>query len=338
MIQEMRRTYKCHLLLAVTLLSFATALFAKTPKWKSYSYPSDGFCVFFPSDPKVERSSVPIDTITVELRTYTATSSSATLYVGVADFGAIALGLDPDALLQAGKNGGLSNSKSHLLSEKNIFLGKYHGLEFEAEDDKFYTTARIYLVGGILYQTMVASPIRTKYADTARFLDSFQLIPRVDSEAPATQTTEWKTYSYPSDGFSASFPAEPQLSKNNVETKTGKFEVHTYSVILKPAWVVAVVDYGQQAKNADPDTLLGLGKQGALSNSNAHLVSEKKITLDGNHGLEFEVESDMAHYSYRIYLVGGTLYQTLVISDTADKYVDAARFLDSFRLIARVDN
>jgi hypothetical protein len=156
--------------------------------------------------------------------------------------------------------------------------------------------------------------------------------------ALAAQTPKWKTYSYPSDGFSASFPAEPQLTKNTGETKTGKFEARSYTVILKPAWVVAVIDYGEQAPSADPDALLGLGKQGFLQTSNAHLISEKKITLDGNNGLEFEAESTMAHYSYRIYIVGTTLYQTFVISDPADQHADAARFLDSFHLIPRVHN
>jgi hypothetical protein len=38
--------------------------------------------------------------------------------------------------------------------------------------------ARIYLVGDTLYQTLVASPFGSNYADKARFLDSFELIPR----------------------------------------------------------------------------------------------------------------------------------------------------------------
>jgi hypothetical protein len=154
--------------------------------------------------------------------------------------------------------------------------------------------------------------------------------------APSAQTVEWKTYSYPEDGFSVSFPSQPQLKKSSLDTKTGEIEVRTYLVILQPAWVVAVIDYGEQAANADPDTLLELGKQGALSSSSAHLLSEKKITLDGHHGLQFEAESSVAHFSSRIYLVGGTLYQTMVVSDPSDKSAETARFLDSFQLIARI--
>jgi hypothetical protein len=34
------------------------------------------------------------------------------------------------------------------------------------------------MVGSTLYQTLVVAPLGKPYADTARFLDSFQLIPR----------------------------------------------------------------------------------------------------------------------------------------------------------------
>jgi len=154
--------------------------------------------------------------------------------------------------------------------------------------------------------------------------------------SPIAQATEWKTYRYPSDGFSVSFPSQPQLKKNLLETKTGEIVVRMYVVILQPAWMVTVIDYAEQATNADPDTLLEVGKQGALSSTNAHLLSEKKITLNGNHGIQFEAESSMAHFSLRLYLVGGTLYQTMVVSDPADKSAETTRFLDSFQLIARV--
>ena len=44
-----------------------------------------------------------------------------------------------------------------------------------------------------------------------------------------------------------------------------------------------------------------------MSNSKAHILSEGKITLGANPDLEFEAESDVDHFSARIYLVGATL-------------------------------
>ena len=79
-------------------------------------------------------------------------------------------------------------------------------------------------------------------------------------------------------------------------------------------------------------------KKDALSNFNSHLLSEKKITLGTYPGVEFEAESDAAHFSARIYMVGTTLYQTLAVAALGKPYADATRFLDSFQLIARVPN
>jgi hypothetical protein len=81
-------------------------------------------------------------------------------------------------VLQGAKSGALENTNAHLLSEKAITLGIYPGVEFEAENDTMHFSARIYLVGTTLYQTLIASPLGKPYAGTTRFLDSFQLIAR----------------------------------------------------------------------------------------------------------------------------------------------------------------
>jgi len=103
------------------------------------------------------------------------------MFVGVCDYGAAVTGKDPDALLQGAKNGALQNSKSHLLSEQKITLGVYHGVEFEAESDAAHFSARVYIVGTTLYQTLVVYPLGAPYAGTTRFLDSFQLIARTSN-------------------------------------------------------------------------------------------------------------------------------------------------------------
>lgn len=157
--------------------------------------------------------------------------------------------------------------------------------------------------------------------------------------ALSAQAQEWNTYSYASDGFRASFPSAPEQQKRNVPTNAGSFELRSYLVQVSPyALFIGVCDYGGQANGSDPDTLLQGAKQGALTNSNSHLVSENKITLGIYHGIGFEAESDTAHFSARIYMVGDTLYQTLAVSPLGKPYADTARFLDSFQLIPRVRN
>ena len=156
---------------------------------------------------------------------------------------------------------------------------------------------------------------------------------------PAAPVPDWKSYSYPADGFNSAFPFAPELQKKDVPTDAGSFQLRSYiAQVESVALFVGVCDYGAAAEGKDPDDMLKGARDGALKNSNSHLVSEHMITLGIYHGLTFESESDSAHFSARIYIVGTTLYQTLVVSPKEALYPDTTRFLDSFQLIARVRN
>jgi hypothetical protein len=180
----MRRSFQRSFVLV--LLGFAAVVCAQapdskpvqTPEWKSYSYPADGFKASYPSEPEVQKRDVPTDAGSFELRSYIGEVAPVALFVGVCDYGQSAAGRDPEVLLQGAESGALTNSKSHELSQKKITLGIYHGLEFESESDAAHFSARIYLVGTTLYQTLVVSPLEKPYAETTRFLDSFQLVAR----------------------------------------------------------------------------------------------------------------------------------------------------------------
>jgi hypothetical protein len=178
MMQQVCRSFARRLAVCVTLLSFAAALGAQTPAWKTYSYSEDGFSAAYPSEPSIDKKSVPTDAGSFELRSYIGTDGNVAMFVGICDYGSKTAGKDADELLQGAKNGALENSKSHLLSETKTTFGIYHGLTFEAESDQAHFSARVYMVGSTLYQTLVVVPLGKPYADTARFLDSFQLIPR----------------------------------------------------------------------------------------------------------------------------------------------------------------
>jgi hypothetical protein len=155
------------------------------------------------------------------------------------------------------------------------------------------------------------------------------------AQPAAGQTPNWQTYSYSTDGFSASFPAQPEAQKKNVNTDAGTFELRSYiGMDGEVALFVGVCDYGNATAGKNPDDLLQGAKNGALQNASAHLLSETKTTLGIYHGLTLEAESDQAHFSLRIYMVGSTLYQTLVVVPLGKPYADTARFLDSFQLIA----
>ena len=88
-------------------------------------------------------------------------------------------------------------------------------------------------------------------------------------------------------------------------------------------------------ENKDPEQLLLGAKNSALANSGANLLNESKIALGPNQGLQFEAESSASHYSARFYIVGSTLYQTLVVFPLNKPFDQTASFLDSFKLITR---
>jgi hypothetical protein len=136
--------------------------------------------------------------------------------------------------------------------------------------------------------------------------------------ALGVQAQQWQTYSYPADGFRAAFPSEPQFSKRDVPTDKGSFELRAYLA------------------ERTPDQVLDGAQQGAIDNVKAHLVSGKKITFGVYPGREFEADNDTMHFYARIYLVGSTLYQTLIASPLGTPYPSATTFLNSFQLIPRV--
>ena len=185
---------------------------------------------------------------------------------------------------------------------------------------------------------MLFRSLSEKFADAARFLDSFQLTTRTGTEATSTTVPppDWKPYQYPSDGFSAAFPHEPALQKQNLATDAGTFEFRIYSTEdSAAAFIVAVCDYGSMAESKDPDILLDAAKTGAVNNVKGHLLSERKITLGANHGIEFQAANDSTQITARVYLAGATLYQLIVTVPLKSDYADTARFLDSLQLIPR---
>jgi hypothetical protein len=124
-------------------------------------------------------------------RLYIAEDSQVGLMVAIYDEPTGVSSPSGELELLAGKMSFLAAANAHVLSEKKIALGAYPGAEFEAESSVFHISARFYLVDATLYKTAVFTPLGRPYADTTRFLDSFQLIPRtaaVGSGLPTVNT------------------------------------------------------------------------------------------------------------------------------------------------------
>ena len=329
------------LVLTVASVLLASAMAAQTPAWKPFSSAVDGFRADFPTEPEVSKNSVPVAGETYELRSYTAESGSTALSVAVCDYGAKGASANPEQLLANAEKGSLDHVAAHLVSEKRIVLDASadianNGVAFEAENDTLHFSVRMILAGGVLYQAMVTTPLHEHFTDSVRFLDSFDLLQRTAPVAtPTTIALDWKPYPYPADGFSASFPSQPKVEKQDMLTDAGKFELRTYvSDDGAAEFIAAVCNYGPTAQGKDPGTLIANAEKGAVNNLKAHIVSEKNITLGTDKGVEFEADSDTAHVAARIYLAGSVLYQMIVASPLNARPDDTSRFLDSFQLLS----
>ncbi len=157
---------------------FSMGVAAQSGDWKSYSYAPDGFSISAPSAPVMSKQDVPTEKGSFELRSYLVEVGSSALYVGVVDYGSAVSGRDPADVLEGAKSGAINNVKATVSKESKVTLGIYPGLSFESENDTMHFSARIYLVGSVLYQVLTASPKSEPYAGTERYLNSFQLIPR----------------------------------------------------------------------------------------------------------------------------------------------------------------
>lgn len=187
MIDTKHRSFIRMISLAIAVLGIGALLGAQTaaapaaqaPEWKTYTYPEDGFSASLPLEPTMQKKDVPTEKGSFEMHVYMVQEADSALVVVACDYGNAIVGRDADSILHGAQEGAISNVGGHLVREKKITLGAYQGIEFEAENDSTHFTARVFMAGSTLYQTMIASPLDKPYAGTARFLDSFQLIARV---------------------------------------------------------------------------------------------------------------------------------------------------------------
>jgi hypothetical protein len=166
------------------------------------------------------------------------------------------------------------------------------------------------------------------------------VVPAAWAQAMPATNDAWQTYNYPMDGFAIDAPVQPQFSKMDQATDAGKAILHNYVIVVgDSALMVSVTNVGSLLDGQDPDTILQGGKSGAINNTHGLLQpgAEKKISLGGYHGLEFEWDGESSgsrlHFFERIYIVGGYLYQTLVVTPEGTTYPDAVRFHNSFQLV-----
>jgi hypothetical protein len=149
---------------------------------------------------------------------------------------------------------------------------------------------------------------------------------------------EWKSYRYPEDGFKASFPSEPLLSKHTLVCSEGRFEMCMHMAKLDGTlFSVNVCEYAATGANRSLDAIFEEAEKAAASMVKCHLACKTRVTLGIYPGVATESENKDWHFSDRIYHVGSTMYHMLVVRPVSEPCTDVVRFFDSFQLIARVN-
>jgi hypothetical protein len=165
---------------------------------------------------------------------------------------------------------------------------------------------------------------------------------RPRSVAPESRADSWKLFSSP-DGFSIDFPGTPTRHTEEVNTPTGKYKLHRYSLSTLAEYGVIYADYPDKIEgDEEKNRILNNGAKAAAENVHSELLSLKEITVDGNPGrlLSERMRDGSAMYA-KMVLVGSRLYQVaatlprpgVVNSESMQVYEDAAtRFLNSFKV------
>jgi hypothetical protein len=167
------------MLLVLTLAISAVVAQGQSSAWKTYSYAADGFSISAPSEPTFDKQEIKGELATTEMHSYIVDMKEAgVLFTSTTDASAAVKVKTSQQILDDAAQGAMENVKSQLVHKSNITLGGNPGVNFESKNEAQYFTARIYVVGNTLYVNVVVTTLTQPYAETARFLDSFRLIPR----------------------------------------------------------------------------------------------------------------------------------------------------------------
>ena len=160
--------------------------------------------------------------------------------------------------------------------------------------------------------------------------------PAASSMKAAPVPAGWEKTEVKDGGYSLVFPgkAEPHaLTAENGEILAQVWILEKENGDV--AFMASHSDIAKERANATPEEILKQSRDGALQQTKGTLVTEKKITYEGNPGLEMVIASPTGMVSYvHVFLVKGRLYQFMAVMPKGHEALgDAKAFLESFRLL-----
>jgi hypothetical protein len=154
----------------------------------------------------------------------------------------------------------------------------------------------------------------------------------------------WNTFE--TNSFSIKMPKTPSLQNKVVNTPAGEIAVNIYTATTKDkAYSVAHSIYPETVLASSIKDRLDGSRDGALKNTNAELLSETILDLDGIPGREFRLRFSVADQvsvisTVRLFLIRTELYmiQVIPLNEKVGYLEDDFMFLQSFKIIPIVSD
>jgi hypothetical protein len=136
--------------------------------------------------------------------------------------------------------------------------------------------------------------------------------------------------------FTVLMPGEPKSEDQSADTSVGNVKMFIFTAgSTKVGCVVSYADYPEQLINAtDPQKVLDVARNGAISNVKGRLVRENKFDFHGLPARDVVIEMpNKIFVTTRLILAGPRFYQLMLIAPKDNSHEqDIAKFFDSFKI------
>jgi hypothetical protein len=148
------------------------------PQLKAFGSPEDGFNAKIPGEPQVARNKVTIPAGDITTAAWTSNVEGVIYSLSTADYPTkVVAARPPEAFLNEGRDGLVSQLKGTIKSEENITINDmYPGKAFTVSSENGEVKARNYLVGPRLYTLLVLYNPSIGAPAANNFLQSLELV------------------------------------------------------------------------------------------------------------------------------------------------------------------
>jgi hypothetical protein len=243
-------------------------------------------------------------------------------------------------LLESICDGYLTSTGGTLVEHRELKVDSEPAREVTIQLPNGRMYCRYFIKGRRIYQIMMTSLGEDDPAGFKRFASTFKALKPVGnlSDGPGVAKS-WRDYRSKAGGYSVKMLGDPIEQVQKVKTPAGVFEVHV-AMSNSPTGDNFGVSYRQVERTEPPvapATLYDNAIQGATENARGKLSRRKPIELDGNPGVEVEIDLS-AGQPYpdgvllaRYFWIKDRLYQVKFVGERARlKDNDVRAFLDSF--------